>query len=304
MPNFPNTTPYKKNQGRTLGKFGKTHSFFIDICARKLFIMAKKQELQKTAAAPEEAQGGNAVGTTTNRDAYSKMFAEDYPDVDFNDKEARYGKMLDDRKRLRSYQQSGKALTGVFDHNRGLAAMVAAAAEGTDPFVWARENLGMDFKQALEDEEYAEQYAEALKTFQQRQVEGEEREAQRTENLQRSMEALQALQDETGISDDECQQLWEQFWGDIVAKALEGEVAKETFAAMRRAATYDADIAAAREQGGMQARNEKMQNRVRQFDNQPLPPTLSQGGATAVQQKPKRRPSTSMSLEEMKEWGY
>jgi len=261
--------------------------------------MAKKTDLQNNAAA------GSASGAATpNRDAYSKMFAEDYPDVDFEDKEARYGKMVDDRKKLRSYTQSGKALTGVFDKNRGLAAMVAAAAEGTDPFVWARENLGMDFKQALEDEEYAAQYADALKKFQENQLEGEKLEERRAAALQRSMENLQALQDETGISDDECQQLWEQFWGDIVAKALEGEVAKETFAAMRRAANYDADVAAAREQGGMQARNEKMQNKVRQFGGENLPPTLSQGGATSVPQQPKKKKSMSMSLDEMKQWGY
>ena len=29
-----------------------------------------------------------------NRDAYKKAFSEDYPDMDFEDKEARYGRML------------------------------------------------------------------------------------------------------------------------------------------------------------------------------------------------------------------
>lgn len=256
--------------------------------------MAKKQELQPSPEQP----------VSKNREQYAQMFSEDYPDVDFNDREARYGKMVGDRKKLRSYEQSGKALSGVFDKNRGLAAMVAAAAEGTDPFMWARENLGMDFKQALEDEEYAAQYADALKKFQERQLEGEQMEQQRTDNLQRSMEALQQLQDETGISDDECQQLWEHFWTDIVASALNGEVTKDTFAAMRRAANYDADIAAAREQGGMQARNEKLQNKVRQFDGANLPPTLSQGGATAVPQTKRKPKSTSMSLDEMRQWGY
>ena len=49
--------------------------------------MAKKQELQPSPEQP----------VSKNREQYAQMFSEDYPDVDFNDREARYGKMVGDR---------------------------------------------------------------------------------------------------------------------------------------------------------------------------------------------------------------
>lgn len=243
--------------------------------------MAKKEE-PKNVATDERP----------NRSAYSQMFSEDYPDVDFEDKESRYGKMVEDRKRLKKYERDGRALSDVFDKNRGLAAMVAAAADGTDPFTWAIENLGVDFREALENEEYAGKCAEALRKFQENQLEGEKSQKARESNLRQSMEALQAVQDKTGISDEECQSLWDKFWGDegIVASALQGQVSEDTWEAMRKADSYDADIANAREEGGMQARNEKMQNPVKTFDDTKMPPTLGQGSGRAS--RPKKREST------------
>ena len=67
-----------------------------------------------------------------NRDAYKKAFSEDYPDMDFEDKETRYGRMLEDRNSLRSYRKSGAALNGLFENQRWLAAMVSDLMDNPD----------------------------------------------------------------------------------------------------------------------------------------------------------------------------
>ena len=67
-----------------------------------------------------------------NRDAYKKMFAEDYPDMDFEDKETRYGQMLNDRNQLRNYRESGKQLNSMLDKNRWLAQVLQELANNPD----------------------------------------------------------------------------------------------------------------------------------------------------------------------------
>jgi hypothetical protein len=67
---------------------------------------------------------------------------------------------------------------------------------------------------------------------------------------------------------------------------------------------YDQDIANAREEAAMQARNEKFANKVKSFDDgNKIPPSFSQNGGQSVAQKQKKK-SMSMDFSDMKKWGY
>ena len=90
-----------------------------------------------------------------NRAAYAKMFAEDNPDVDFEDKEARYGRMAEERENYRALSKSGKGLSEALDKNRWLGAMFQDLAQNPekDPISWMYDN-GIDVQKAMEDEEY------------------------------------------------------------------------------------------------------------------------------------------------------
>lgn len=81
-----------------------------------------------------------------------------------------------------------------------------------------------------------------------------------------------------GLDDDECLKMWGDFW-QMWDSASRGLVSKQTWQAFRNSRTYDADMQASREEGGMQARNEKIQNKVRRpsEESAELPPTLGQG---------------------------
>ena len=244
--------------------------------------MAKETEKieQQQAAAPAS---DTAVEARPNRDRYSAMFAEDNPDVDFEDKEARYGRMAEERERYRSLRSSGRNLSQALDKNRWIAAMFQDLAEHPDknPLVWLTEN-GIDIKAALEDPEVMKEVDEKFKTWQQKQVDGEAAEKAQKEAIDESLQALASVQAEYGLSDEQMDRLWTHFWDEVFAPAFKGEVAKDTWVALMHAMNYDTDMANAREEAAMQARNEKHANKVKTFDERNVPPTFGQASGGRV----------------------
>lgn len=235
--------------------------------------------------------------TTPNRDAYKQAFTEDYPDMDFEDKEGRYGRMLEDRKALRSYKESGARLNDTLMKNRWIASMLQEISENPnlDPWQWMAQN-GIDFNEAMQDPEYSQKIGGIIADYQQRQMDNEQENAQMGENFRRSAEALTRA---TGLEGDQALTLWTQLY-DIVEMALRGEVSEDTWRLIQRANTYDADMQSAREQSAMQARNEKIANKVKTFDEE-LPPSLPQAGQQTTARPQKKRGGF---FDDLKDAGY
>ena len=57
----------------------------------------KKVGQQPGTSAPSGQSVESGTSARPNRDKYSSMFVEDNPDIDFEDKEARYGRMAQER---------------------------------------------------------------------------------------------------------------------------------------------------------------------------------------------------------------
>ena len=260
----------------------------------------KKTEVDvngKPAVAAEQVQ---EVPARPNRDKYASMWAEDNPDVDFEDKEARYERMSQDRDELRNLRSSGKKLSGILNKHRWLGAMLMDDEE--NPLVWMAKN-GIDIKAAMDDPEVMQKVTDAFGDWTQKQAESEAAEAAKDEAIARSVEELDALQAETGISDEQKNRMFEYFWDEVWLPAFKGEVSKDVWTAIMHAMNYDQDMANAREEAAIQARNEKFSNKVKNFDKSNVPPTFPQGRnqrATA----PKKQKSMSMDFDDMKKWGY
>lgn len=228
-----------------------------------------------------------------NRSRYAAMFSEDNPDVDFEDKEARYGRLADERELYRGLKKSGKGLSEALDKNRWLGAMFQDLAENPDkdPVSWMYDN-GIDVQKAMEDEEYRKKVSESLVRFQENQVKGEQSAEQRDKNLEKSASVLDELSRERGLSDEQCDRMWNHIFKDVIAPGMEGEVSKETWDLVLRAMNYDQDISNAREEAGMQARNEKIQNKLKNYDESQVPPSFSQGqGKPVSSRSPRKRES-------------
>lgn len=254
----------------------------------------KKTELDVNGVPAVEAEQVKEVPSRPNRDKYSSMFAEDNPDVDFEDKEARYGRMAEERENYRSLKKAGAGLSQALDKNRWIAAMFQDLAENPEknPLVWLVEN-GIDIKAALDDPEVMAQVDEKFKNWQKKQVDGETAEAAKDAALDESLNALASVQQEYGLSDEQFDRMWEHFWDDVFAPAFDGKVSKDTWVGLMHAMNYDQDISNAREEAAMQARNEKHTNKVKTFEEKQVPPTFSQGAGQRVATK-KQQPKESL----------
>lgn len=255
-----------------------------------------KKKVQQPLGQAENQPAAEAVDERPNRDAYSKMFSEDNPDVDFEDKEARYGRLAEERKNYRSLRESGRGLTKALDKNRWLGALFLDLAKNPDknPLVWLVEN-GIDVKGALDDPEIMSQVDEAFKQWQQKQVDGEAADNAQKESIAISWQDLESLGDELGLSEEQRNRMWDHFWEDVFGPAFDGKVSKDTWKALLHAMNYDDDIKNAREESAMQARNEKFENKVKTFDEGKVPPSFSQGSGQRVAPAKRKK-------ESLKDW--
>lgn len=255
----------------------------------------EKKELQTPETMPPQEE----APATPNRDAYKAAFGEDYPDVDFENKEERYGKMVEDRKKLKSYRESGQRLNDTFSKNRWLAAMMQDITENDDPdyspIDWMADH-GIDINEAMSDEATRKKVSDKIAEFQKKQAESEAEDEERQKNFAKSAEVLKKL----GLSEEESNQMWLDFFNNIIDPGLRGEVTEETWRMIQKGTNYDNDIEEAKQTSAMKARNEKMANKVKTFD-EPMPPSLSQGGAG---QQVRKKPKKESFFDGLKEAGY
>lgn len=247
-----------------------------------------KQNAGGTAEVAAPAESAEAappvVDERPNRTAFSKRFSKRHKDIDFEDKEARYGAMNEDEDALGKYEESGQALSKLLDNNKWLAAMVLdSTRKGMHPFEWMA-SQGIDIKAALEDEELGKKVADQITKYQEKVAEQEKHGEQLMKNLQKSREAL----DKLGLSEDEANDLYGKVWG-VIADAEEGNISSDTWKLFSNAYNYDSDIASARDEAAMQARNEKIENKVRSSATEGIPPSLNSLGAGNKPAKPKQQ---------------
>lgn len=225
------------------------------------------------------------VDERPNRTAFSKRFSKRHSDIDFEDKEARYAAMNDDADALGKYEENGQALSKLLDNNKWLAAMVIdCTRKKMHPLEWMA-SQGIDIKAALEDEELGKKVADQIASFQEKTAEQEKHSDELNKNLAESREILGRL----GLSDDEALDLWQKVWA-VIGDAENGKISEDTWKLFQHAYNYDSDIASAREEAAMQARNEKIQNKVRSSASEGIPPSLSSSGYGNKPAKKKEQP--------------
>lgn len=262
--------------------------------------MTEEQVLKKEPAtqAPAEEQP-----KTPNRDAYSQMWGEDNGDVDFEDKEARYARAIDDRNELRNRRKSDAILGGLFDKHAWLGMMYQELNDNPDmnPFEWLAgfcAEQGISIQEVLDNDEAQKRLTEKMTQYQERLAKSEKTKKEQENNLESSAEALTKIQNEKGLSNEECLSVWGDFWK-MYEDASKGMVGEDVWRAFLNSRSYENDIKAAREEGGMQARNEKIQNQVRTAkQEQGLPPSLNQGSGAPSQPKENKKNSFLSGLSE------
>ena len=262
--------------------------------------MAKKEEKKNTGQqAADVPAGGSIEGAVqpSERDRYRSRYREAYPDMDENDEEGFYTRANANLDELEGYRESNKALSDAFDRNPTLAAMLLAAKDGENPFVYLAEMGGpdLDIRALIDDPEFGDKMSKAVVKFQENQLASKKAQEEMQQNMLTSINALKELQQEKGLSDEDCQNLFVKFFEEIVGDGSKGIVSKDTWNAVLKARSYDDDIASASDKARASALNEKVQNPLKNYDEGVMPPSLSQGGAGQGERNEKK-PSSFASF--------
>ena len=260
----------------------KSFKQYKDMTKEELAQMNEEGGAQQAPPA-EAATDETSVDERPNRTAFSKRFSNRHSDIDFEDKEARYAAMNDDADLLGQYEQSGKALSKVFDKHKWLAALAMDMEKNPDdnPFD-AMARLGIDVKTLLDDPEGGKKLAEILAKHNEDVAEQNEATEKVTANMRKSLERLMKLYP------DDAQDMWSQIY-EIHDKVESGDISDDIWKMLHNANNYDSDISSARDEAAMQARNEKIQNKVRSSANEGIPPSLSSSGAGNAPAKKKTK---------------
>lgn len=258
--------------------------YYRDMTKEELAQMNEEGGAQQAPPA-EAATDETSVDERPNRTAFSKRFSNRHSDIDFEDKEARYAAMNDDADLLGQYEQSGKALSKVFDKHKWLAALAMDMEKNPDdnPFD-AMARLGIDVKTLLDDPEGGKKLAEILAKHNEDVAEQNEATEKVTANMRKSLERLMKLYP------DDAQDMWSQIY-EIHDKVESGDISDDIWKMLHNANNYDSDISSARDEAAMQARNEKIQNKVRSSSTEGIPPSLSSSGAGNKPAKKQKRES-------------
>ena len=228
------------------------------------------------------------------KDRYRGRYSTAHPDLNLDDEEAFYNQANQNLDELENFRESNRLLGEAMDKTPLLAGLVLAAKEGENPFVYLAENVGpdMDIRELANNEEFGQKMGDALLKFEENRTNAEKKDAESKkeigDNMQQSFEALKQLQEEKGLSDEDCISLVKKLYGEtddegnpvelgIIGNASKGIVPKEVWEAVLKAQNYDNDIASASEKARATALNEKVQNNLKTFDK-PGVPTL-RGGA-------------------------
>lgn len=265
----------------------KSFKQYRDMTKEELAQMNEEGGAQQ--APPAEAATDEApVEDRPNRKAFSDRFKKRHADIDFEDKEARYAAMNDDADLLGRYEESGKALSKVFDKHKWLAALAMDMEKNPDdnPFD-AMARLGIDVKTLFDDPEGGKKLAEILAKHNEEVAEQNAAADRNFANMQKSYERLMNLYP------DEVDDMWSQIY-EIHDKVESGDISDDIWKMLHNANNYDSDITSARDEAAMQARNEKIQNKVRSSANEGIPPSLSSSGAgnAPAKKKTKKRASS------------
>lgn len=247
--------------------------------------MEKEKEKLPVALESEEAptlEGvaeGDAVGSeqaetpsVSNRERFMSHVREKYPDVDYDDEDARYGAYNDYfdamDSRTRELEQSDEGMRNLFSRDPRVADIMIDIAKGEDPAIAFYRAYPDYINQDLSDPDVAARLAEEnKKRIEELQAEEEEKQRtgkEREDKQQAAGELISEYATENGLSDEEIGGIVSMFVT-IANEGITMDVSRETLDLIRKGLGYDGDVAKAREEGSIEGRNERIGREKKRF---------------------------------------
>lgn len=223
------------------------------------------------------------------KDRYSKR----YPDRDFNAENEQNA--IDDlawediegmESMLGEYETNSKRLVDLFSENPKAGQMFMHMAGGGNPIQYFIENFGDEFIDAMNSEEGKQAFLESHDKWLKKMSDSKKLDEERDANYAKSIEALQAFRDEKGLTDEQAIDVFKRL-NQVGEEMVMGIYTPESFQMAYNAMNYDKDVQSAREEGEVNGRNSRIEERLRKGkrpDN--MPPSLAGGAADPVSKRP------------------
>lgn len=202
----------------------------------------------------------------SKRDAFSDRLKKKYPDQEFGDDEALFGRINDDYddydKQLGEYQQREQSIVDMFNSDPRSAHFMNNWRNGSTPEVELMRQFGDTFKEALDDPEKLDELEAAHKEYLERVAKSKELEDQYNQNIGASIETLDQFQADNGLSDEQADQVMDLLNG-IFNDAIVGKYSRESMDMALKAINHDEDVATADADAEVRGRNTKINETLR-----------------------------------------
>lgn len=202
----------------------------------------------------------------SRRERHIERLRKKYPEKKFEDDEEIYGQISDDydqyEQELDGYRGREKSLSDMFAADPRSAQFLTDMHNGTDPVLGLVRNFGVEIKDVLDDPEMQDKIAEANKEYVERVANSKKLDDEYEKNMDATLETLRQFQSERGMTDEQIDQVVEFLLG-VVRDGVMGKFSNETLDMACKALNYDADVAAAGEEGEVAGRNAKITEKLR-----------------------------------------
>lgn len=228
----------------------------------------------------------------SKRDSMVERLKGRYPDKTFEDDEQIYGQISDDYdgydKDIADYQAREKAISDLYNRDPRSAAFVDNWRNGADPVVELVRQFGTDIKDAIDDPERLDAIASANKEFVDRVAKAKELDAQYQANVAESIKTIEQLQKEKGYSDEQIDAAMAFLVG-IYTDGVLGKYSAESIEMAMKALNHDADVATANQEGLVQGKNTKVEEKLRKPKGGDGLANLDGANTQPKTQQPKKR---------------
>ena len=248
----------------------------------------------------ENKPQGEETPKKSNRDTFMERYKADFPDDNYEDEEAVYGRMNErnaDYDRLRNNDNNFRKLVNEHPEYGGMVADMMDGRNSIESFLGRFSKD--DIVAAYDDPEMAKKLADAQAEWLKKQDDSKKLQEEGDANIQNSIGELNAYAQENGMDEAGATELWGKAL-DFAGDALKGIFTKEFFDFLHKGMNHDNDVAAAREEGEIAGHNAKVQTQMAKGKGpEGIPPTFDGGqGGVAAEPKPKRKGKLPISGKE------
>jgi len=207
-----------------------------------------------------------------------------YPERVFANDDELYDQIVADRDRSRHekyeldrLRDERKALNELFSRDPRSAAFLQRWRSGEDPAVILISEYGQsNILDAINDPEKISAIAKANEEYLDRVSQSEKLEAEYNTNLQTSLEAIDAWQEESGLSDEDVDDAIVRL-AEIATDLVKGLIDISTVQLLIDGERHDTDLAEAAYEGEIRGRNAKIEEHLRQRKAGDGVPSISSG---------------------------